>query len=61
MYEKSLSMRHFRFFQNRRRQSWPLPGRPESLGMEGMNQTDSTEVNGCILDTGQEAEMEILV
>ena len=41
-YEKSLEMRHFRFFRSRRRQNWPLPGRPESLGMERMKKRNGS-------------------
>jgi hypothetical protein len=43
------------------RQDCPLRGSPESLGMEGMNQTAPTEVIGCILDGGEDAKMETLV
>ena len=50
-----------RFFRTRRRQSWPLPGPPESLGMERMKETAPTEAVGCTIDGGQEAKMEILV
>jgi uncharacterized protein YecE (DUF72 family) len=47
--EKSLEMSHFRVFRTRRRQSWPLPGLPESLGMERMKETAPTEAVGCII------------
>ena len=56
-----MKMRQFLVFLYLKRQDWPLRGSPESLGMEGMNQTAPTEVNGCILDAGQDAKKEILV
>jgi hypothetical protein len=34
-------------------QDCPLRGSPESLGMEGMNQTAPWEVIGCILNAGR--------
>jgi len=61
VYEKSLEMRHFRVLRIRRSQSWPLPGPPQSLGMERMKKTAPTEAVGCKIDSDREAKMEIPV
>jgi hypothetical protein len=46
-----------------RRQSWPLPGTLESLGMEKMKEMRETarmEAVRCIIARGQDAKTEIL-
>jgi hypothetical protein len=39
-----------------RMRRWALPGAPESLRLERLKETASTEVGGCIIDDGQEAK-----
>jgi hypothetical protein len=48
------------FVRTRRRQSWPLPGAPESLGIKRMKQAAPTETVRCTIDSGHEAKTEIL-
>jgi hypothetical protein len=49
-----------RFFLARRRQNWPLPGPPNSLGRGRMKKTASAEAAGCRIDGAQDAKKEIL-
>jgi hypothetical protein len=57
VYEESLEMRHSRVLRTRRSQSWPLPGPPQSLGMERMKKTAPTEAVGCKIDNDQRPKM----
>jgi hypothetical protein len=45
----------------RRRQNWPLPGTPNSLGRRRMKEMASTEAAGCTINGAQGAILEILV